>query len=353
MSYIPPVTHIMPLTTIRREWRLPAPGTIAVRVNERINAYDVVAESETTAHHVILDIARALNVPEDLASRHLLCDVGDRLAPGDRIAVGKGWLKRTIRAPANGRVVAISEGRVLFEVLEKPYEMQAIFPCVVVDTDGIRTISVETTGALIQAVWGNGKRDFGVLRMVAGGSSGTLTTETLDIGLRGSVLVAGSCLQAAPLHQATELTVRGLILGSLSAALIPMVKRLEYPVLVLEGFGDVGINNAAYELLKANEGKEASLDGTPSQTYSYRRPEVIIPMPSTRRFDLPEDIVPLSPGVRVRVVRQPHMGEVGVVRELLTRAVSYPNGNMARSARLDLEGAGSVTVPLDNLEVIQ
>jgi hypothetical protein len=128
---------------------------------------------------------------------------------------------------------------------------------------------------------------------------------------------------------------------------------MDYPVLVLEGFGEVGINHAAYELLKASEGKEASLDGTPPQPYNYRRPEIIVPMPSTRRYDLPEEIVPLSPGVRVRVVRQPHMGEVGVVRELLTRAVSYPSGNMARSARLDLEGVSSVTVPLDNLEVIQ
>jgi hypothetical protein len=353
MSYKPPVTHILPMATIYREWVLPAPGTIAVRINEQINPHDVVAEAEQPVRHVILDIARALNVPADLVSRHLLCEVGDRLTAGDRIAMGKGWLKRTVRAPDDGRVVAISEGRVLFEVLDKPYELQAHFPCQVLDTDGIQKITVETTGALIQAVWGNGKRDFGVLKMVAGGAGGTMTTDTLDIDMRGLILVAGYCLQAAPLHQATELKVRGLILGGLAAGLIPVARRLDYPLLVLEGFGEAAINRAAYELLKSYEGKEASLDGTPPQSYGYQRPEIIIPIPSTRHHDIPEEAVPLSPGVRVRVVRKPHMGEVGVVRELLTRAVSYPNGNMARSARLDLEGVGSVSVPLANLEVIQ
>ncbi len=353
MNYKPPVTHVLPMTTIHREWALPTPGTIIVRVNEQVYPYDIVAEAERPVRHVILDVARALNVPADLVSRHLLCEVGDRLTTGDRIAMGKGWLKRTVRAPDDGRVVAISEGRVLFEVLGKPYEIQAHFPCMVVDTDGVQKVTVETTGALIQGIWGNGKRDFGVLKMVEGGAGGRMTTDALDIDLRGSILVAGSCIQAAPLHQATELNVRGLILGSLSAGLISVARRLDYPLLVLEGFGEVAINRAAYELLKSNEGQEASLDGTPPQSFGYQRPEIIIPMASTRMHDIPEEVVPLSPGVRVRVVRQPHMGDVGVVRELLTRAVSYPNGNIARSARLDLEGAGSVSVPLANLEVIQ
>lgn len=353
MEYVAPVSHVSPMMTIRREWKLPAPGAIAVRVNEQLDVRETVAEAEVPERHVFLDVARALNVPESAADRYLTCEVGDRLSDGDRIAEVAGVLRRTVRAPGNGRVLAIIEGRVLYEVVGAPYELQARYPCVVAGTDGVQAITVETNGALIQAMWGNGRRGYGVLKMVGNGPGDQMTTDKLDIGMRGSVLVAGSCDNAAPLHQATELLVRGLILGGLSASMMPVTRRLRFPVVVLEGFGNIAINAAAYQLLSANQGKEASLDATPPREYEAHRPEIIIPLSSTRRYDLSDEVVPLSPGVRVRVLRQPYMGAVGVVRELLTRVVSYPSGNMARSARLDLEGAGSVVVPLANLEVLK
>jgi len=353
MTYLPPIAHLSPMTTIRREWRLPAPGTVAVRVNENVNARDTVAEAEVPERRVFLDIARAMNVPANLANRYLTCEVGDRLSAGDRIAEIKGILRRTVRAPGNGRVIAISEGRVLFEVIGTPYELRARFPCLIGGSDGVQAITAETTGALIQAAWGNGRRDYGVLRLVGDGPGDQLTVDKLDTGLWGSILIAGSCNHAAPLHQATELSAHGLILGGLAASMIPVARRLSYPVVVLEGFGNIPINSAAYNLLSANQGTEASLDAAPSRPYEAHRPEIIIPLTSTRSLDLPEDVIPLSPGVRVHVVRRPHMGAVGVVTELLTRAVRYPSGNMARSARLDLEGTGSVVVPLANLEVLQ
>jgi hypothetical protein len=41
------------------------------------------------------------------------------------------------------------------------------------------------------------------------------------------------------------------------------------------------------------------------------------------------------------------------VREVLQRAVGYPSGILARSARVDLEGIGTTNVPLANLEILQ
>jgi hypothetical protein len=353
MDYIAPITQVSPITTIRREWRLPAPGTVAVRVNEQLDAREIVAEAEVPERHVLLDVPRALNVPESTALKLMTCEVGDRLSAGDRIAEVSGLLRRSVRAPGNGRVIAITGGRVLFEIVGELYELRARFPCVVGGTDGVQSIAVETSGAVIQGVWGNGKHDYGVLRMVGTEPGGIMTPASVDIGLRGSILVAGSCDQAAPLHQATELSVRGLILGGLSSSLIPLARRMDYPIIVLEGFGNIAINSAAYQLLSTNQGKEASLDAKPSRPYEGHRPEIIIPLPSSQRYDLSEEIVPLSPGVRVRVLRKPHMGAVGVVSELLTRAERYPSGNLARSARLDLEGTGSVVVPLANLEVLK
>jgi hypothetical protein len=331
---------------------MPVPGTVSVRVNEQLSEGELVAEAEVPERYVFLDVARALNVPEGLTGRYLTCDVGDRLSQGDRIAEAKGLFSRAVRAPGDGRVIAITEGRVLFEVIAPPYELRSRYPCVVGGTDGVQAITVETSGALIQGVWGNGKRGYGPLRLVGNDPGTKMTIDTLNIGLRSSVMVAGFCDSEAPFHQATELSVRGVILGGIVSSMVPFVRRLSYPVVVLEGFGHIPINIAAYQLLDANQGKDASLDATPSRAYEVHRPEIIIPMLSDGQYELSDEVVPLTPGVRVRVLRQPHMGAVGVVREVLTRAVSYPSGNMARSARLDLEGKGSIVVPLANLEVL-
>jgi hypothetical protein len=79
----------------------------------------------------------------------------------------------------------------------------------------------------------------------------------MDIQLRGAVIVAGQCDHPAPLHQAGELSLRGLILGGMAAALIPMARRLPYPIVVLGGFGDFPISAPIFNLLASNAGRKS------------------------------------------------------------------------------------------------
>ena len=44
MTYLTPVMHVVPLTTIRRERVMPVPGVVTVRVNEKVQANHVIAE---------------------------------------------------------------------------------------------------------------------------------------------------------------------------------------------------------------------------------------------------------------------------------------------------------------------
>jgi hypothetical protein len=348
-----PITHILPLTTVRRERSLPSPGTVTARVNEKVQAGDVLAQAEPPARHYLLDLARGLGLPEKEALRHVRRQPGERVDSGDVLAGPVGLARRTLRAPAAGQIINVQDGRILFQAHGDMVSLRAEYSGIVVATDGVQSITLEATAALVQAVWGNGRQDHGVLRVTGNGPSERLRTDDLDINLRGAVLVAGVCVHTAPLHQATELSCRGLILGGLASDLIPVVRRLSYPVLVIEGFGDVPMNAAAYSLLTTNAGREASLDGRVGGLYSNQRPEVIIPLPATRQVGLPDEIIPPNSGVRVRVVHPPYQGAVGVVREVLQKAVGYPSGILARSARVDLEGIGTINVPLANLEILQ
>lgn len=352
-SYLPPVTHVLPLATVRRERRLPVAGTVTVRVNEKVQAQDVIAEAELAPRHYFLDLSRGLGVPVRETSRHLVRERGDRVEAGDVIAGPVGIARRTVRAPADGFVAAIGDGRVLFQARGRPFELRAGFPGTVISTDGVRSVSLETTASLVQGVWGNGKLDFGVLRLVGEGPDSNLRPGSLDIQLRGAVLAAGFVDNASTFQHVTDLSVRGLILGGMSAELIPTARRLPYPVIVTEGFGEVPISEPIYSLLKNNAGREAALEAKPRAPYEIDRPEVIIPLPANREVKPPDEVVPLTAGLRVRVLRGPERGGVGVVREILEKAVGYPSGILARSAFVDMEGAGPTAVPLANLEILQ
>lgn len=191
------------------------------------------------------------------------------------------------------------------------------------------------------------------MRMVGEGPADRLKTDQLDVNLRSAVLVAGICDHPAPLHQATELSVRGVILGGLASDLIPVAQRLPYSIVVLEGFGERPINAPTFHLLSSNIGREVAIDGQQPRPYQLQRPEVIIPLPATRDIELPDEVIPLKLGVRVRVVRAPHQGEVGAVQSIIDQAVEYPSGIRAMSAKIELAGGNIVAVPVANLEVLQ
>jgi hypothetical protein len=351
--FVAPVTHVIPMTTIRRERALPVPGTITARVNEKVQATHVVAEAAPTPRHRFLDIARGLGVGARQADRFLVCERGDRLEEGDVIAGPLGLARRTIRAPGDGRIVAIERGRVLYEMQGDPHRLRAGFPGKVIATDGSRKVTVETQGALIQGVWGNGREDYGLMRMVSEDRAARLQTGQLDINFRGAILVAGVCDHPAPLHQATELAVRGVILGSIDSELISIARRLPYPLLVTEGFGRRPINQPAFNLLMNNAGREMAIHAHPIRADSNQRPELIIPLAPNHPTELPDEVITLMPGTQVRILRAPLHGQVGIIREVLSQSFLFPSGIRARSATVDLEEGGTTTVPLANLDVLQ
>ena len=81
-----PVTHILPLATIRRKRVLPTDGKVLVRAGQNVNPTDVIAQADLNPEHVVLDVSRALGVSANQAKDYVQRDVGDEVSEGSTIA---------------------------------------------------------------------------------------------------------------------------------------------------------------------------------------------------------------------------------------------------------------------------
>ena len=215
-----------------------------------------------------------------------------------------------------------------------------------------RGVVIETAGALVQGVWGNGRIDDGVMINLTDRPDGVLTPGRVDMSMRGSILVAGQIRDAETLRLASEFSVRGLLVGSIFPSLIPAALEARYPVVVTDGFGNVPMNSAAYRLLSTSNKREVTLNAEPFDRYSGKRPEVIIPLPAETRPPEPQDVVAFAPGQTVRVRRQPATAMIGAVLTLPAGLTTFPSGLRAPGAQVRLENGQQLLVPLVNLEVV-
>lgn len=348
-----PIRHILPLTMIRRERMLPTPGRVVARKGQKVSATDVIAEARLNPDHLLLDIALGLGLPEDQADKQLQCKTGQQVAEGDLLAGPVGLTKRVMRAPRNGRVVLAGGGQVLMELDSSPQELRAGMPGVVTDLLGERGVVIETTGALIQGVWGNGRIDYGLLSVLIRSPEEVLTADRMDVSMRGSVILGGHCADIEILKSAANLPVRGLILASMEAKLIPFAARMHYPIIVIEGFGPIAMNSVAYKLLTTNDRREVALNAEAWDRYTGARPEILIELPAPGELPLPQDAERYAPGQTVRVVRAPSNGIIGKIVKLSSGLITLANGVKAQAAEIQLESNEKVVIPLVNLEIMK
>ncbi len=347
-----PIHHILALTTIVRERVLPTAGKVTARLNQKVSPTDVVAEASWAREHVLVDVAGVLNMPPAAADRLLRCKVGDQLAAGAEVAVKRGIISRSVRTPKEGRVLAAGAGQVLLETGSVNIQLRAGLPGNVVQIIPERGVVIQTAGALIQGVWGNGRIDTGLMVNLAESAQGILSAARMDISLRGSIVLGGICKDAEALQAAAEVPVRGLILSSIFPSLLPMAREMRFPIVVTDGFGALPMNSAAYRLLSTNAKREVTLNAEVYDRYSGARPEVIIPLPVSQDPPVPREVEAFAPGQTVRMRRPPSLGAIGTIVSLRPGLTTLTSGLRAPAADVKMESGETVIVPLVNLEVV-
>lgn len=347
------ITHILPLTLVRRRRVLPSPGRVLVTQGQKISsAVDVVAELDQPGSHAMVDVRRALGLSRiDQAEGYINRHPGEAVKEGDVLALTGGFFARSVRSPVSGLIVAISAGRLLIETNSAPLQIQAGISGVVTEVIPDYGAVIETHGVLVQGWFGNGRVDQGTLLALAQSADDEITAARLDVSMRGAVVLAGSCSQADVIRSAADLPLRGLIFSSITADLIPLARQAPYPIIVLEGFGKIPFDREAYQILATNEKRDICVNAAAYDPYTGERPELVVPLPAVG--NLPVEAAKFTVGQNVRILSAPYNARVGVLAALHPGLFRFSNGILAPAGDVRLEDNQVVTVPLANLDVLE
>ena len=349
-----PVSNIYSLTMIKRIRFLPKPGRILVQQGQVVSPNEVVAETEFSNKHILLDVAALLHISSEEADSLINCHPGDKVSANQVIAPARGFFSFPVLAPVDGTVLLVGEGQVLLEAGESSYKLMANYPGTVTQLFPDNGVEISAEGSLIQGVWGNGKVYYGNLQsnFVDGNPGNNLNIDRLNTKYRGAIVFANHCSDRKALIKAADLPVRGIILGSISADLLETAQELEFPVIVTEGFGHHILSNLVLELLNRNINRDVVLVGRAYDPYGGTNPEIFIPVESVGKTPPAMEIGILSVGSQVRIILNPALSKIGTVTRMMEEEHRFPSGINLPAAEVKLESGKLEVVPIANLAIL-
>jgi len=343
--------HTLGLTKIQRTRIFPGKGDILVKVGQKLDALDAVAEYVPEEKFQIINLKRELGFQnaED-ARRSIDVKVGDQLKKGDLIAKSSGFFPKSILAMSDSEVLNIIGTQVILKIIQPTKPILAGFNSVVTEILPFHGVVMETNGALIQGVWGNQKAANGPLIIKMNDLHEEITVDKIDVTYRGSILMGGYCKQKEVIQAAEELNLKGLILSSMSASLITLAKNCKIPILLIEGFGTIPMNERAFELIKSNEGNIASINSI-YDSKKAEKPELIIQVPV--EGNPTTEKVTLKKGSVVRINSGEYQGKAAVVKKINETKSKLPSGISTTCGIVELFGEDLVSIPLANLDILE
>jgi hypothetical protein len=329
--------------------RIPRGTVPSVMVGSDVQPDQVLGLHRRPGNPVRVLLATRLRVRPEAVASLLVARPGARLAEGDAIARGADG--REAVAPTGGLLLGVSvvDGTALLAPLgpEEPV-IGHVHGRVRAVEDG--AITVEVPGTLVRGVGGTGEAVHGELMVAVHDPGEELRATAIDVGATGRILVGGSRASAETLTRARAMGVAGIVLGGVLDKELRDFEAIQrrrreigglsgaFGVLLLEGFGKVGIDPQRFGWFKAHAGRMASLFGTDALLYVYDATS------APGRRTLPRV------GERVIAHRRPFQGRAGVLVAELDDLHATPSGIATRMGLVRFEDGRLAPVPLANLE---
>ena len=328
--------------------RLPVGATALVEPGHRVEPAEVLATRRAVEGGVSIPIAARLRRSAAEAAELLDARPGNFLAAGDRLATGGG---RDVLAPYACVFLAYDadDGTALVAPLGGA---QPILGHVRGEVESVTrdAIEIRVAGALVSGVGGSGNAVHGGLLMGVRDPADELRAGAIDVGAAGRIVVGGSRASAEALTRARAMGVVGIVLGG---ALDKELRDFEatqarrrdlggeagsFAVVVVEGYGKVGMDAALFEWFRRHAGRMASLFGADGLLYVYDA------QLAPGRRSLPRV------GERVIAHRRPFQGRAGVLVAELEDLHATPSGIPTRMGLVRFEDGRLAPIPMANLE---
>ncbi len=332
--------------------RLPVGATTMVEVGHRVEPAEVLATRRPPGGGVTIPVSAPLHRSASSAAACLsvrpgsLLDSGGLLASDDRgheVRVPTACLFLSYDLADGSALVAPLMGTdpILGHVRGE------------VTTVSAEAIEIRVAGALIRGVGGSGTAVHGELRVVVREPGDELRASSIDVGATGRIVVGGSRASAETLTRAHAMGVAGIVLGGVLDKELrdfeaTQLRRREiggvrgdFGVLLLEGFGKVGLDHGMFDWFRQHDGRMASLFGESGRLYVYDADA-----PPARR-------ALARPGDRIIAHRRPYAGLGGELVRVLDGLHATSSGIPTRSAIVRFEDGVTAVVPLANLEATE
>jgi hypothetical protein len=331
--------------------RLPIGAVPMVEVGHQVEPAEVLATRRPPGPGTSIPVASRLHRSPADAAGCLSVTPGSYLDAGERLAEDRG---REVTVPSACLFLAYDrdDGSALVAPLlgNEPVVGHVRGEVSGIDDDGM---DLRIAGALLEGVGGTGGAVHGELRVAVHDPGEELRASMIDVGATGKIVVGGSRASAETLTRARAMGVAGIVLGGVLDKELRDFEatqrrrrqvggvRGDFAVVLLEGYGKVGLDPGLFAWLRAHEGRMASLFGESARVYVYDAG------PPPARRALPRV------GDRVIAHRRPHAGRAGELVRLLDAPHAMASGIVARSALVRFEGGPTAIVPLANLEATE
>ena len=369
-SYTPGLA-VADRTVVRRRRLLPLPGTLLVKVGDRVRSDQAVARAELPGKVYPINLANQLSIAPDEINDYLVKKEGDAVQKDEILAENKPlikWFKTEIRSPVAGTVESLSvvTGQVLLREPPRVLNLLAYIDGTVVETIRGQGVVVESACSLVQGIFGIGGEVWGDLLVAVASPDEPLSPGHLKPDMKGKIIVGGSFLPAETLARARELDIAGLVAGGIHdkdlrallgydlGVAITGTEQVGFTLILTEGFGTIPMAAKTFRLLSAHNGKKASISGATQIRAGVIRPEIIIPRTSAAPDQAGEvERTGIRLGDSVRIIRDPLFGKIGEVSALPSDLARIPTESDVRVLEVAFADGARAVIPRTNIEVIE
>lgn len=371
-AYTPGLT-VSPFATVNKRRILPLKGEVVVREGESVEPHTVVARTDLPGKVHSKNVAADLGLPPSDVPAAMLKKEGDKVTKDEVVAEQKsffGVFKSRSAAPVTGTIETISAvtGQVLYREPPVPVEVRAYVRGTVKEVIAREGVVVEAKGVFIQGIFGIGGETHGPIAMAVASPDAVLSPGDLKPEHKGKILVGGKLISLDSVKEAARLGVAGIVVGGLNdddlramlgfdlGVAITGHEKIGVTIVITEGFGEIAMARKTFDLLAANVGKNASINGATQIRAGVIRPEVIIPMSGETTGVAPSlgrEAGLMEIGSPVRLIREPYFGAIGTVSSLPSELTALETEAKVRVLGVKLKDGSIFTLPRANVELIE